>query len=81
MERIPQQPLGAQKPEKETRPTMNTAMAEIVAIEQEVLRTGSVDSERDAFTRIRTDLLAKRIEPEEAIRQARRLQGSRQDYH
>ena len=78
---MPQQPSGARKIEESTRPNLPEAMAEIIAIEQEVLRTGSVDSERDAFTKIRTELLSKIIEPEEAVRQARRLQGSRQDDH
>jgi len=62
-------------------PGVHEAKLEILALEQQVLQGGSVDSESNALHQILVELETGKIKPSEAIAQARSLLASRQDYH
>ena len=61
--------------------TRSAAMAQIAAIEQCERVKGAIDSEPADFTRLRTELEAGEISPEEAIMRARGISEGRMDYH
>ena len=53
----------------------------IASIQAEIMAMGSVDFEPDALEQIKEDLRSRKIDGPEAIRRARTIQSSRQDYH
>lgn len=57
------------------------ALMQIGAVEQQVMTTGRVDSERTAIHDIRTKLYRNEITPEEAIQLLDHLVSRRQDYN
>jgi hypothetical protein len=61
--------------------TPNEAMRTIAGIETEIMATGAVDTEPRAIENIRQKMLSKEISPLEAVRMARDLADSRQNYH
>jgi len=59
----------------------SNALAEIQAIEHQILQGGNVDSEKNQLDEILKKLQKNLITPEEALKQARILSESRQNYH
>ena len=60
---------------------INQAIVEIEAIKQRIQVTGSVDSEINLLNEIISNLIAGEMDSEEALRRARGIEMSRQDYH
>ena len=61
--------------------TMNEAIGEIHRLEQQVQATEPVDSERNAFSLIRSDLINGKLTPNEAVAKAQAVVDSMQSYH
>jgi len=65
---------------QELKPDKNQAKQEVNIILQQICQTGAVDFEPSAFQEILKLLEDGNIEPEEAVRRAREIESSRQDY-
>ena len=61
--------------------TIDNAMQIIAGIETEIYATGAVDCEPNILENIRQRLTSREITPGEAVRRARSLAESRQNYH
>ena len=59
----------------------NEERTEIEAVRQAIKQGGASDGESEQLDRILADLLAKKINPAEAIKAAHAVSESRQDYH
>lgn len=57
------------------------ALAELGALEHQMLQGGAVDSEPDLFNQVRDALVAGKITAHEAVRRARDIAEGRQNYH
>ncbi len=57
------------------------AIAEIMAIESQIMQSGSVDSEIDSINQILTKLNKGEISPEQALELVKKMDDSRQNYH
>lgn len=57
------------------------AISEIMAIENQILQSGSVDTEKHDIDIILEELKKDKITPEKALELVKNLEQSRQDYH
>jgi hypothetical protein len=61
--------------------SLSAVIAEIMLIEEKIMRGGNVDSEIDYINRIVDQLKRGLISPTKALKLVHELEQSRQDYH
>lgn len=70
-----------ERPSDKTGLSRNDAIAQIMAIENQIFQSGSVDTEKSELDHILDQLNKGKISPEKAIELVTGLNNSRQDYH